>query len=107
MPEPHQDGYTARVWRHFEQPVRLLVFLLIALSVVMLYHQSEYLVVHLFNVLLLFIFAAIIALLLTPVVDRMQELTFLKGRRIISVLLVYIVILGVIAAVIALVAPAL
>ncbi|TMD38695.1 MAG: AI-2E family transporter [Chloroflexi bacterium] len=107
MPEPHEGGYAARVWRHFEQPVRILVFLLIALSVVMLYHQSEYLVVHLFNVLLLFIFAAIIALLLTPVVDRMQELSLLKGRRIVAVLLVYIVILGLIAVVIALVMPVL
>src|SRR2546421_12223328 len=107
MPEPHQDGYTARVWRHFEQPVRLLVFLLIALSVVMLYHQSEYLVVHLFDVLLLFIFAAIIALLLTPLIDRMEMLAIFKGRRVAAVLILYIVIIGLIAGVITLVMPAL
>src|SRR5438874_10292708 len=101
------ERIVTRAWRHLERPVRILVYVLIALTLVMLYHQSEYLVVHLFNVLLLFIFAAIIALLLTPVVDRMQELSLLKGRRIVAVLLVYIVILGLIAVVIALVMPVL
>src|SRR5438093_13419938 len=96
-----------RVWRHLERPVQLLVYLLIALTLVMLFHQSEYLVVHLFDVLLLFIFAAIIALLLTPVIDRMETLAVFKGRRAIAVLLVYVVIIGVIAGVIALVTPAL
>src|SRR2546422_5952866 len=96
-----------RVWRHLERPVRILVYLLIALTLVMLYHQSEYLVVHLFDVLLLFIFAAIIALLLTPVIDRMETLAVFKGRRPIAVLLVYVVIIGVVAGVIALVTPAL
>src|SRR5438094_9506732 len=87
--------------------VRILVYVLIALTLVMLFHQSEYLVVHLFNVLLLFIFAAIIALLLTPVIDRMETLAVFKGRRTIAVLLVYVVIIGLIAGVIALVTPAL
>src|SRR5207247_10637384 len=96
-----------RVWRHLERPVQLLVYLLIALTLVMLFHQSEYLVVHLFDVLLLFIFAAIIALLLTPVIDRMETLAVFKGRRAIAVLIVYDVIIGVIAGVIALVTPAL
>src|SRR5207247_7694558 len=88
-----------RVWRHLERPVQLLVYLLIALTLVMLFHQSEYLVVHLFNVLLLFVFAAIIALLLTPVIDRMETLAVFKGRRTIAVLLVYVVIIGLIAGV--------
>src|SRR3989441_9613079 len=96
-----------RVWRHLERPIQLLVYLLIALTLVMLYHQSEYLVVHLFDVLLLFIFAAIIALLLTPVIDRMETLAVFKGRRAIAVLLVYVVIIGVIAGLIVLVTPAL
>jgi predicted PurR-regulated permease PerM len=105
--QQHQGGSPVRLWRHLEQPVRLLVYLLIALSLVMLYHQSEYLVVHLFNVLLLFVFAAIIALLLTPVIDRMQLFSPFKSHRVIAVLVLYIVIIGLIAAVIALVMPSL
>src|SRR5256714_3103269 len=101
------ERIVTRVWRHLERPVRILVYLLIALTLVMLFHQSEYLVVHLFNVLLLFVFAAIIALLLTPVIDRMEMLPVFKGRRTIAVLVVYVVIIGLIAGVIALVTPAL
>src|SRR2546427_3961163 len=96
-----------RVWRHLERPVQLLVYLLIALTLVMLFRQSEYLVVNLFNVLLLFVFAAIIALLLTPVIDRMEMLAVFRGRRAIAVLLLYVVIIGLVAGVIALVTPAL
>jgi predicted PurR-regulated permease PerM len=107
MADKDRGGYVARAWRSFEQPVRILVYLLIALSLVMIYHQSEYLVVHLFNVVLLFVFAAIIALLLTPVIDRMEMLTIFKGRRVFAVLLLYVVILGLVAVAIALVTPAL
>ena len=107
MAEHEQGGHLIRAWRHLERPVRILVYLLIALTVVMLYHQTEYLVVHLFNVMLLFIFAAIIALLLTPLIDRMQALPIFKGRRVLAVLLLYVVIIGLVAGVIALVTPAL
>ena len=102
-----QGGQLTRAWRHLERPVRILVYLLIALAVVMLYHQSEYLVVHMFNVLLLFVFAAIIALLLTPVIDRMEMLPIFKGRRVVAVILLYVIIIGLVAGVIALVTPAL
>src|SRR5438034_7050160 len=101
------DRIVIRVWRHLERPVQLLVYLLIALTLVMLFHQSEYLVVHLFDVLLLFVFAAIIALLLTPVIDRMERLSVFKGRRVFAVVLLYVVIIGLIAGLIALVTPAL
>lgn len=107
MPEQHQAASPARIWRHLEQPVRILVYLGIALTVVLLYHQSEYLVVHIFNVLLLFVFAAIIALLLTPVIDAMESVAGFKGHRTVAVLLLYIVIIAIIGAAIALVAPVL
>jgi len=96
-----------RSWRHLERPVQILVYVLIALSAVMLFHQSEYLVVHLFNVFLLFVFAAIIALLLTPVIDRMEQVALFKGRRVFAVLLLYVVIIGIVAALIVLVTPSL
>jgi predicted PurR-regulated permease PerM len=107
MPESESGGQVSRIWRHLEQPVRILVYLLIALTVVMLYHQSEYLIVRVFDVLLLFLFAAIIALLLTPLVDRIEKIPVFNGRRIFAVLLVYVVIIGIIAGVLALVTPAL
>src|SRR5260370_27367065 len=107
MASHEQGGHLTRAWRHLERPVRILVYLLIALAVAMLYHQTEFLVGHLFNVLLLFVFAAIIALLLTPVIDRVEMLTIFKGRRAIAVLLLYVVIIGLVAGLIALVAPAL
>jgi len=107
MPDPKQVSQPSRPWYHLERPARILVYLLIALTLVMLYHQSEYLVVHLFNVLLLFVFAAIIALLLTPVIDWLETLPVIKGRRVFAVLLVYVVIIGLIALVIALVTPVL
>ena len=107
MPEVKQASHPSRPWHHLERPARILVYLLIALTLVMLYHQSEYLVVHLFNVLLLFVFAAIIALLLTPVIDWLETLPVIKGRRVFAVLLVYVVIIGLIALVTALVTPVL
>ena len=107
MPDPKQVSQPSRPWYHLERPARILVYLLIALTLVMLYHQSEYLVVHLFNVLLLFVFAAIIALLLTPVIDWLETLPVIKGRRVFAVLRVYVVIIGLIALVIALVTPVL
>src|SRR5437660_7787747 len=107
MPDPKQVSQPSRPWYHLERPVRILVYLLIALTLVMLFRQSEYLVVNLFNVLLLFVFAAIIALLLTPVIDRMEMLAVFKGRRVFAVVLLYVVIIGLVAGLIALVTPAL
>src|ERR1700724_2918841 len=97
MAEHEKGGSLIRSWRSLEQPVRILVYLLIALSAGMPLHQSEYLVIHLFNVFLLFVFAAIIALLLTPVIDRMEQVALFKGRRVFAVLLLYVVIIGVVA----------
>jgi predicted PurR-regulated permease PerM len=105
--EHEKEGFLIRSWHSLERPVQILVYVLIALSAVMLYHQSEYLVVHLFNVFLLFVFAAIIALLLTPVIDRTEHMALFKGRRVVAVLLLYIVIIGLIAGLIVLVTPSL
>src|SRR5438876_12316001 len=101
------ERIVTRAWRHLERPVRILVYVLIALTLVMLFHQSEYLVVHLFNVSLLFVVAAIIALLLTPVIDRIEALPIFKGHRVVAVVLLYLIIIGLVAGVIALVTPAL
>ena len=105
--EAEHRGRWSRAWNHLERPVRILVYLLIALTLVMLFHQTEFLVTRIFNVLLLFLFAAIVALLLTPVVDRMEALVPFKGRRILAVLVIYVVVIGLMAGALALVTPAL
>ncbi len=51
-------------WDSVPQPVRILVYLLIVLVALQVYHQENFLFAHLFSVILLFVFAAIIALLL-------------------------------------------
>src|ERR1700737_1044156 len=107
MAEHEKGGFLIRSWRHLERPIQILVYLLIALSAVMLFHQSEYLVIPPFNIFLLFVFAAIIALLLTPVIDRMEQVALFKGRRVFAVLLLYVVIIGVVAGLIVLVTPSL
>src|ERR671927_140407 len=84
-----------------EGPGRTLVLLLIALSLVLIYYPTQVFVVHVFNVLLLFVFAAIIALLLNPVVDRMERLRPFRGRRFLAVLVLYVIVIGLIAAAIA------
>ncbi|HEY2704330.1 MAG TPA: AI-2E family transporter [Candidatus Dormibacteraeota bacterium] len=92
-------------WQHLYGPARALVWLLIALSVVSLYHGAEFLVVHVFSVVLLFTFAAIVALVLTPVVDGMQRVAPFRWHRGATVLALYLAIVGAVAAAVTLVVP--
>ena len=105
--ERERAGRWSQAWSHLERPVRILVYLLIALVLVMLYRQTEFLVTQISHVLLLFTFAAIIALLLTPVVDRMEMLPIFTRRRAAAALVLYVVVIAVIAGAIAFVTPAL
>ena len=87
------------------RPVRVLIYLLIALVVVELYHQASYLVLKLTNILLIFMFAAVIAMLVTPLIDRVEELPLLRGRRGLAVLLLYGAALLVLGSLAVLIAP--
>lgn len=80
-------------WESVPQPVRVLVYVLIALGAIEIYHQANFIFVHVFNVVLLFIFAAIITLLLTPLIDRLEHSRPINGRRGIAVLIVNLVLL--------------
>ena len=60
---------------------------------------------HVFGVLILFIFAAVIALILNPVVDFEQRLPWLRNHRAIAVLSLYLVTFAAIAGVVTLVIP--
>lgn len=94
-------------WRALLRPVEVLVWLLIAVVVVELYTRAGFLITHLFSVLLLFVFAAIIALLLTPVVDRMETVWIFRKRRGLAVIALLLVVIAVIAGLVVLIAPSL
>lgn len=92
-------------WRHLFRPVKALVWLLIALAVISIYRDAEYLVVHVFTVAMIFVFAAILALVLTPLVDRIQRVPPFRSHRAVAVLTLYLVGMGALAGVVALVVP--
>jgi predicted PurR-regulated permease PerM len=89
------------------RPAEVLLWLLIAVAVVELYTRASFLVTHIFSVLLLFVFAGIIALLLTPVVDAMETVVIFRKRRGLAAIALLVVLLAVISAIMALVIPSL
>jgi predicted PurR-regulated permease PerM len=92
-------------WSDLHRPLRWLIFLLIAAVLFQIYHQSEFIAGKIFNVLLLFVFAAIIALLLTPLVDKVQTVPGFEKRRSLAVLVVNLTLLLLLSGLIALMVP--
>jgi predicted PurR-regulated permease PerM len=92
-------------WNDLHRPVRILVFLLIAAVLIQIYRETEFVASKIFSVLLLFIFAAIIAMLLTPLVDAIQEHPLLRQRRAMAVLILNVILLAVLAGFLALLIP--
>src|SRR5258708_33804356 len=68
-------------WRDLHRPARALIYLLIALALIIIYQDASFLVSKVLSVLLLFVFAAIIAMLLNPLADALERLRFLPGGR--------------------------
>jgi predicted PurR-regulated permease PerM len=87
------------------RPLRLLIYLLIVLAIVELYRQASTLVLQLTNIGLIFMFAAVVAVLVTPIVDRIKQLPLLRGHRGAAVLVLYGAIVIVIGGAAALLAP--
>ena len=87
------------------RPLRFLIYLLIALAIVELYRQASTLVLQLTNIGLIFMFAAVIAMLVTPIVDRVQTFPLLRGHRGVAVLVLYGAILVVVGGTVAVLAP--
>lgn len=85
--------------------MRALVWLAIILAVIWIFEGAAFILVHVFNVLLLFVFAGIVALILTPVVDRMERVKPFRRHRSFTVLLIYAIGLGIVAGAIMLVLP--
>jgi predicted PurR-regulated permease PerM len=87
------------------RPLKVLIYLLIILAIVELYRQASTLVLQLTNIVLIFMFAAIVAMLVTPIVDWIQALPVLRGHRGAAVLVLYGAIVVVIGGAVALLAP--
>ncbi len=92
-------------WHRLSRPLQALVWVAIVAGVVVIYNGASGVVSHLFSVLLLFIFAAVMALILNPVVDFGQRLPLLRGHRAITVVTLYLLIFAGIGSLIALVIP--
>ncbi len=85
--------------------VKTLVWLAIILALILIFDGASFILIHVFNVLLLFIFGGIIALILTPVVDALQRVRPFHNHRASAVLLLYVIGIAIVAGTIALVLP--
>jgi predicted PurR-regulated permease PerM len=94
---------TRQLWE--TRSVRALVWLAIILALIWIFEGAAFILVHVFNVLLLFIFAGIVALILTPLVDRMERVRPLRGHRTVTVLLIYAVGIAIVVGAVMLVLP--
>ena len=92
-------------WSDLYRPVRVLVFLLILVALFQIYRDAEFIITTIFGVVLLFIFAAIIAMLLTPLVDRIETLSPLRGRRGIAVVVLNLALILVLTGFLAVLVP--
>ncbi|MEA2646520.1 MAG: hypothetical protein QOE92_1603 [Chloroflexota bacterium] len=106
MSEPEEPRKSRAEWvDDLRRPARVLIYLLILATVLQVYKDIEFIMTRVFSVLLLFVFAAIIAMLLNPLVDRVETFGPLKGRRGIAVLVVNVTILLLLAAFLAVLIP--
>jgi predicted PurR-regulated permease PerM len=80
--------------------------LLIA-ALLAIFREAEAFLVHVFNVLLLFVFASIIAVVLTPVLDLVQRVRPFRAYRGLAALLLYAVFLAVLVGLAFLIGPTL
>ncbi|MEA2684262.1 MAG: hypothetical protein QOK05_2590 [Chloroflexota bacterium] len=92
-------------WGDLHTPLRALIFLLIALVLTLMYRQAEFIVTRVFSVLLLFVFAAIVAMLVDPLVDLVARIDPLRSRRGSAVLAVNLLILAALLGLGAMLAP--
>jgi predicted PurR-regulated permease PerM len=77
-------------------PLRTLVWLLLIATGLAIYREAETLVAHVFSVVLLFVFASIIAVVLTPLIDLVQRVRGFRSHRGLAVFLLYLLLAGII-----------
>src|ERR1700682_5205151 len=92
-------------WSDLHRPLRTLVYVLIAAVLIQIYHQTEFIAGKIFDVFLLFLFAAIVAMLMTPLVDRIQEYPLLRDRRALAVLILTLLLMAILVGLLAILIP--
>jgi predicted PurR-regulated permease PerM len=105
MPEEGRGEGRQPRWSDLYAPVRVLVFLLIVVSLLQIYQAAQFVVNTILSVVLLFVFAAIIAMLLTPLVDRIENLGPLQGRRGLAVVVLNLLVILALAGILAILIP--
>jgi predicted PurR-regulated permease PerM len=95
------------VWDRLGAPLRALAWVLLVAGVLAIYREAEDFVGHVFSVVLLFVFAAVIAVVLTPVVDLAQRLRPFRAHRGPAALLLYALFMAVLVGIGFLIAPTL
>jgi predicted PurR-regulated permease PerM len=94
-------------WERLGTPLRALVWVLLVAGALAIYREAETFVGHVFSVVLLFVFAAIIAVVLTPVLDLAQRMRPFRNHRGPAALLLYAMFLAVLVGIGFLVGPTL
>src|SRR6202049_2737168 len=106
-PATQRSNGRGSLWDRMGWPLRALVWLLLAAALLAIYREAESFFVHVFNVVLLFVFASIVAVVLTPVLDLTQRLRPFRSHRGVAALLLYVVFLGMLVGIGFLIGPTL
>lgn len=107
MAPPVTSAANRAVWDRLGTPLRGLVWVLLVAGGLAIYREAETFVGHVFSVVLLFVFASIIAVVLTPVLDLAQRLRPFRSHRGPAALLLYALFLAVLVGVGFLIGPTL
>ena len=86
-------------------PLRVLFCTVIAALFLYIYQQAHFALAKLFGVVMLFVFAAIVAMLLAPLLDRIQTIRPFTGRRGLAALVLNLAMLSIVGTAVALLAP--
>ncbi|MHB8718598.1 MAG: AI-2E family transporter [Candidatus Dormibacteria bacterium] len=92
-------------WHRIGRPLQGLAVIAMVAGLIGIYNGASGFIGHVFNVLLLFLFAAVIALILNPVVDFLQRVPGFRTHRGAAVLTLYLLTFAAIGGLIALVIP--
>jgi len=94
-------------WDRLGTPLRALVWVLLVAGALAIFREAESFVGHVFSVVLLFVFASIIAVVLTPVLDFAQRYRAFRSHRGPAALLLYAIFLALLVGVGFLIGPTL
>ena len=100
-------GTQTTLWGRLGTPLRVLIWFLFVAIALGIYREAETLVAHLFSVALIFIFASIVAVVLTPLIDLIQRVRGFRSHRGLAVLLLYTICIAIIGGLCFVVAPTL